>query len=183
MASALNKFQNLILTLFISARYNIFFIFHGSILILAKVNMLLCLRSHIAHSPLCTSTSILKTKVDSYMPCEAMAHSPKYINPLTSSTTVLPSCSNFKVLLTLIFLVLISKTNMLGEILKLIGCIISEKHCGDISWVSCCKDPSQLQVDFGVSPFWYNTNSSLSLIDNSEYSHLVHSRVEKATGL
>src|SRR5882724_7179509 len=53
------------LTLVISSsqRYNMFFF---------------CPRSHIAHSPLCTSTSILNTKVDLYMPCEAMAHSPKF---------------------------------------------------------------------------------------------------------
>jgi len=45
------------------------------------------------------------------------------------------------------------------------------------------KDPSQLQVDFGVSSFSYNTNSSLSLMDNSEYLQLVHSQLEKATEL
>src|ERR1700689_3027198 len=54
--------------------------------------------------------------------------SPWYINPLTSRTTVSPSCSNFKVLLILIFLELISKTSTFGEDLKLIGCIIAEKH-------------------------------------------------------
>src|ERR1700734_1144059 len=54
--------------------------------------------------------------------------SPWYINPLTSRTTVSPSCSNFKVLLSLIFLELISKINTLGADLKLIGCIIAEKH-------------------------------------------------------
>src|SRR5258705_10472432 len=113
------------------------------------------------------SKAEIKTKVDSYMPCEAMAHSPKllqvvipswyhtipsvpiihdvklkspwYISLLTSRTTILPSCSNFKVLLTLIFLMLISKTNILGEVLKLIGCIIAEKHWGHLSWVSCFK--------------------------------------------
>src|SRR5882762_596937 len=58
---------------------------------------------------------------------------PWYIKPLTSRTTVSPSCSNFKVLLTLIFLELISKTNRLGIVLKLIGCIITEKHWGHLS--------------------------------------------------
>src|SRR5258708_6555250 len=77
--------------------------------------------------------------------------SPWYINPLTSRTTVSPSCSNFSVLLTLIFLELISNTNTLGADLKLIGCIIAEKQWGHFSWVSCFKDPSHLQVDFGVS--------------------------------
>src|ERR1700727_3798027 len=55
-------------------------------------------------------------------------NSPWYINPLTSRTTVSPSCSNSKVLLILIFLELISKTSTFGEDLKLIGCIIAEKH-------------------------------------------------------
>src|SRR5882672_3856957 len=54
--------------------------------------------------------------------------SPWYINPLTSRTTVSSSCSNFKVLLTLIFLELISKTNTLGADLEFIGCIIAEKQ-------------------------------------------------------
>src|ERR1700689_2753371 len=53
---------------------------------------------------------------------------PWYINPLTSRTTVSPSCSNFKVLLSLIFLELISKIKTLGADLKLIGCIIADKH-------------------------------------------------------
>src|ERR1700727_2349467 len=69
--------------------------------------------------------------------------SPWYINPLTSKTTVSPSCSNFKVLLSLMFLELISKINTFGADLKLIGCIIAEKHCGHISCVSCSKDLSQ----------------------------------------
>src|SRR6266403_1945721 len=69
--------------------------------------------------------------------------SPWYINPLTSRTTVSPPCSNFKVLLTLIFLELISKTSTLGTDLKLMGCIIAEKHWGHLSYVSCSKDPSQ----------------------------------------
>src|ERR1700692_4717567 len=68
---------------------------------------------------------------------------PWYINPLTSRTTVSPSCSNFKVLLTLIFLELISKIHTLGADLKLIGCIIAEKHWGHLSCVSCFKDPNQ----------------------------------------
>src|SRR6202044_2889773 len=88
--------------------------------------------------------------------------SPWYINPLTSKTTASPSCSNFKVLLTLIFLELISKTNTLGVDLKLIGCTIAEKQQGHCSWLSCSKDPSHLQVDFGASSFSYSTNSSLS---------------------
>ena len=47
---------------------------------LAVENMMLCLRHHIAHSPLCTSSSLfkIKTKADSYMPCKAMAQSTKY---------------------------------------------------------------------------------------------------------
>src|SRR6267154_1456299 len=53
---------------------------------LAAGNMMLCLRHHIAHSPLCTSCSLfkIKTKADSYMPCEAMAHSTKYILALAA---------------------------------------------------------------------------------------------------
>jgi hypothetical protein len=31
--------------------------------------------------------------------------------------------------------VLISKTNTLGTVLKLTGCIIAEKHWGHLSWV------------------------------------------------
>src|SRR6266436_10333200 len=54
--------------------------------------------------------------------------SPWYINPLKSRITVSPSCSNFKVLLTLIFLELISKTNTLGVDLKLMGCTIAAKQ-------------------------------------------------------
>src|SRR5258705_2284252 len=65
-----------------------------------------------------------------------------YISPLTSRTTVSPSCSNFNVLLTLIFLELISKTNTLGIVLKLIGCINADKHWGHLSCVLCSKDPS-----------------------------------------
>src|SRR5258707_15547831 len=107
--------------------------------------------------------------------------SPWYINPLTSRTTVSPSCSNFSVLLTLIFLELISNTNTLGADLKLIGCIIAEKQWGHFSWVSCSKDPNHLQVDFGVSSFSYNTSSILSLMYGSEYSQLVHSGLEMAT--
>src|ERR1700691_1788014 len=68
---------------------------------------------------------------------------PWYINPLTSKTTVSPSCSNFKVLLSLMFLELISKINTFGADLKLIGCIIAEKHWGHLSCVSCSKDLSQ----------------------------------------
>src|SRR5882672_1143039 len=101
--------------------------------------------------------------------------SPWYVNPLTSRTTVSPSCSNFSVLLTLIFLELISNTNTLGADLKLTGCIIAEKQWGHFSWVSCSKDPSHLQVDFGVSSFSYNTSSILSSMYGSEYSQLVHS--------
>jgi hypothetical protein len=48
-----------------------------------------------------------------------------------------------QVLLILIFLELISKTNTLGIVLKPIGCIIADKHWGHLSWVSCSKDPSQ----------------------------------------
>src|SRR5882762_6144872 len=107
--------------------------------------------------------------------------SPWYINPLTSRTTVSPSCSNFNVLLTLIVLELISNTNTLVADLKLTGCIIAEEQWGHFSWVSCSKDPSHLQVDFGVSSFSYNTSSSLSLMYASEYSHLVHSGLEMAT--
>src|SRR5882724_4968346 len=107
--------------------------------------------------------------------------SPWYINPLTSRTTVSPSCSNFKVLLTLIFLELISKTNTLGVDLKLIGCTIAAKQWGHFSRVSCFKDPNHLQVDCGISSFSYNTNSSLSSTDGSEYSQLVHSGLEMAT--
>src|SRR5882762_3954351 len=59
--------------------------------------------------------------------------SPWYINPLTSRITVSPSCSNFKILLTLIFLELISKTNTLGVDLKLIGCTIAAKQWGHFS--------------------------------------------------
>jgi len=66
--------------------------------------------------------------------------SPWYISPLTSRTTVSPSCSNFKVLLLEYFLRLISKTNTLGVDLKLIGCTIAEKQQGHCSWVSCSKD-------------------------------------------
>src|ERR1700691_2545854 len=44
-----------------------------------------------------------------------------YINPLTSRTTVSPFCSHFKVLLTLVFIELISNTNTLGIDLNLIG--------------------------------------------------------------
>jgi len=66
LLSALNKwFRNLILTLVISSsqRYNIcLFIFHSSILILAKIHMLLCPRCHVAYSPLCTNSSIVKLK-------------------------------------------------------------------------------------------------------------------------
>ena len=98
-----------------------------------------------------------------------------YINPLTSRTTVSPSCSNFKVLLTLMFLKLILKTNTFGTDLKLIGCIIPEKHWGHISCVSCSKDLSQWLVYFGVFYFSYSTSSNLSLMDGSEYSQLVHS--------
>src|ERR1700689_674517 len=54
--------------------------------------------------------------------------SPWYINPLTSRITGSPSCSNFKVLLSLIFLELILKINTFGADLKLIGCIIAEKN-------------------------------------------------------
>src|ERR1700729_1465164 len=54
--------------------------------------------------------------------------SPWYINPLTSKTTVSPSCSNFKVLLSLIFLKLISKIKTFGADLKLMGCIIAKQH-------------------------------------------------------
>src|SRR5882672_9839725 len=107
--------------------------------------------------------------------------SPWYNNPLTSRTTVSPSCSNFSVFLTLMFVALISNTNTIGTHLKLIGCIIAEKQWGHFSWVSCFKDPSHLQVDFGVSSFSYNTNSSLSLTYGSEYSQLVHSGLEMAT--
>jgi hypothetical protein len=107
--------------------------------------------------------------------------SPWYINPLMSRTAVSPSCSNFNVLLTLIFFELISKTNTLGINLKLIGCIIAERQRGHFSWVSCSKDPNHLQMDFGVSSFLCNTNSSLPLMGGSEYSQLVHSGLEMAT--
>src|ERR1700730_16047325 len=56
--------------------------------------------------------------------------SPWYINPLTSRTTVSCSCSNFKVLLTLIFLELISKTNTFGADLKFIGCVSADEQSG-----------------------------------------------------
>ena len=103
---------------------------------------------------------------------------------MTPSTTVLPSCSNFKVLLTLVFFFeLISKTNTLSIDLKTMGCIIAEKQWGHNSWVSCSKDPSHLQVDFVASSFSCNTKSSLSSIDGSEYSQLVHSGLEMATPL
>jgi hypothetical protein len=52
--------------------------------------MLLCPGCNIAHSPLCTSSSVLKlkkmTKADLYMPCEAMAHSTKSASPIHSIT-------------------------------------------------------------------------------------------------
>src|SRR5882757_2190273 len=89
--------------------------------------------------------------------------SPWYINPLTSRTTVSPSCSNFNVLLTLIFLELISNTNTFGADLKLIGCIIAEKQWGHFSWVSCSKDPSHLQVDF-VLEFSCHTHNSIRFV-------------------
>src|ERR1700692_2910075 len=100
-----------------------------------------------------------------------------------SRTTVSPSCSNFNVLLTLIFFELISKTNTLGVDLKLIGCIIAERQWGHFSWVSCSKDPNHLQVDYGISSFSYNKNCSQSLMGGSEYSQLVHSGLEIAATL
>src|SRR6267154_6079065 len=63
---------------------------------LAAGNMMLCLRHHIAHSPLCTSCSLfkIKTKADSYMPCEAMAHSTKWWLQMSSLI-----CDGFTLLL------------------------------------------------------------------------------------
>jgi hypothetical protein len=52
-----------------------------SILILTKVDMLLCSRCHIAHSTMHKFFYFkieIKTKVDLYMPCKAMAHSTKF---------------------------------------------------------------------------------------------------------
>ena len=67
--------------------------------------------------------------------------------------------------------------------MKLIGCIIAEKQWGHFSLVSCSKDPNHLQMDFGISSFSCNTKPSLSSIDGSEYSQLVHSGLEMATPL
>src|SRR5882724_279883 len=87
MASALNKFQNLILTLVISTRYIYFyfyFYFHFSWWYFNSGKSKYAVMSQKSH---CTQPNMykyfyykteIKTKVDSYMPCEAMAHSPKY---------------------------------------------------------------------------------------------------------
>jgi hypothetical protein len=40
-----------------------------------------------------------------------------------------------------------------------------------------------MTVDFGVFSFSYSTKSNLSSMDASEYSQLVHSRLEMATKL
>jgi hypothetical protein len=58
--------------------------------------------------------------------------------------------------------------------LKLIGGIIAQKQWGH--W--CSKDTYHLPVDLSVSSFSYNTKSSLSLMDSSEYSQLVYSGQE-----
>jgi hypothetical protein len=47
-----------------------------------------------------------------------------------SKPAVSPSCSNLKVLPTIIFIELISKTHILRVDLKCIDCIIAEKQCG-----------------------------------------------------
>ena len=91
--------------------------------------------------------------------------SPWYIKPLTLRTTVSPSRSDFKVLLILIFLESISKTSTFGEDLKLMGCIIAEKHQGHFSCVSCLKDLSQWLADFHVFSFSYCTKSNLPSMD------------------
>ena len=106
--------------------------------------------------------------------------SPWYINPLMSRTTVSPSCTNFKVLLSLIFIELISKTNTFGADLKLIGCLSACEQSGHCSCVSCSKDHNHWEVDFGVSSFSCNTKSSLSFMLSSEYLQLVHSGLEIA---
>ena len=107
--------------------------------------------------------------------------SPWYINHLTSRTTVSPSCSNFIVLLTLMFLELISETNTLEVDWKLIGCIVAKKHWGHLSWISCYKVSNHWHVDFGVSSFSHNTKFSLSSMDGLEYLQVVHSGLEMAT--
>jgi hypothetical protein len=52
----------------------------------------------------------------------------KVLHTQLRSVFFLCTSTNFKVLLTLIFLELISKINTFGADLILIGCIISEKH-------------------------------------------------------
>src|ERR1700729_3653779 len=94
--------------------------------------------------------------------------SPWYINPLTSRTTVSPFCTNFRVLLILIFLELISKTNTFGADLKFISCISADEQFGCFSCFSCFKDPNHWWVNFGVTAFSYHMNSSLLSIIGSE---------------
>src|ERR1700735_5431213 len=63
-----------------SQRYNIyFFLFYSSILILAEGNMLLCSRCQLTMYKFFYFKIEIKTKVDLYMPCKAMAHSPSSI--------------------------------------------------------------------------------------------------------
>ena len=107
---------------------------------------------------------------------------PWYIKPLTSRTTVSPSCSNFKVLLILIFLELISKTSTFGADLKLMGCIIAEKHWGHLSCVSCSKDLSRWLADFGVSSFSY---AGFQMVNNFrvrfEFGHVTSCNIFPST--
>ena len=57
-----------------------------------------------------------------------------------------------QVLLILIFVELISKTNTLGADLKLIGCLSAQWQSGHSSCILCSKEHNQWEVDFCVSP-------------------------------